>query len=73
VAPGETGWEVPSGDHWALAEGLAQALALPPARWSEMGRLGRARIETLFPPERVVSETVAAYDGLLAERAACAG
>jgi len=72
VAPGETGWEVPTGDHWALAEAIAAALELPRARWAEMGRAARLRIEGLFPPERVIAETVATYDQLL-ERAACAG
>jgi starch synthase (maltosyl-transferring) len=66
VAPGETGWEVPTGGHRALAEALEQALALPRARWAEMGRRGRQRIETLFPPNRVIAETVAAYEELLA-------
>src|SRR6185436_13090042 len=48
VAPGETGWEVATGDHWALAERLAEALESSPERWAAMGRRGRQRIETLF-------------------------
>ena len=71
VAPGQTGWEVPTGDHVALAEGLAEALAQPRARWAEMGRRGRERIEILFQPSRVIAETVATYDQLLAERLPC--
>jgi glycosyltransferase involved in cell wall biosynthesis len=72
VAPGETGWEVPTGRQRPLCAVLAEALALPPARWREMGRAGRRRVEKLFPPERVLEETLATYDGLIAERIACA-
>jgi glycosyltransferase involved in cell wall biosynthesis len=68
VVPGESGWDVPTGDHWALSEALADAFSLPRARWEEMGWRGRQRIETLFQPNRVVAETVATYDQLLAER-----
>jgi glycosyltransferase involved in cell wall biosynthesis len=71
VAEGETGWEVPSGDHVALAESLAAALDLPRERWVEMGRRGRQRIESLFQPARVIAETVDAYEQLLAERLPC--
>jgi glycosyltransferase involved in cell wall biosynthesis len=70
VVHGESGWDVPTGDHWALAEALAEAFDLPRARWAEMGLRGRQRIEALFQPARVVAETVAAYDELL-ERHAC--
>jgi starch synthase (maltosyl-transferring) len=72
VAPGETGWEVPTGRKAPLVAALAEAFALPSARWREIGRAGRRRVETLFPPERVLAETVATYDGLIAERTACA-
>jgi len=71
VAPGDTGWEVPSGDHVALAEALAEALALPGERWAAMGRRARERIELMFQPARVIEETVATYDQLLAERLPC--
>jgi starch synthase (maltosyl-transferring) len=70
VAAGETGWEVPSGHHRALAETLADVLALPPERWREMGRAGRRRMESLFRPERALAETLAIYDDLLSARAA---
>jgi glycosyltransferase involved in cell wall biosynthesis len=72
VASGETGWEVPTGRQGPLVAALTDALALPRARWSEMGRAGRRRVEALFPPERILAETVATYDGLIAERTACA-
>ena len=72
VAPGETGWEVPTGRSRPLADALADALALPRERWQQMGRAGRERVTRLFQAERVLSETLATYDTLLAERAACA-
>jgi starch synthase (maltosyl-transferring) len=72
VAPGETGWEVPTGRQRALVEALAAALALPSARWREMGRAGHERVGRLFRPERVLSETLDTYDALLAEATSCA-
>jgi starch synthase (maltosyl-transferring) len=72
VAPGETGWEVPTGQLAPLADTLAAALALSPERWREMGRAGRERVTGLFKPERVLSETLATYDSLLAEATPCA-
>jgi glycosyltransferase involved in cell wall biosynthesis len=71
VSPGESGWDVPTGDHWALSDALDEAFSLPRERWAEMGRRGRQRIESLFQPGRVVAETVATYDQLLAERQSC--
>ena len=72
VAPGETGWEVPTGQVAPLVDTLAAALALPPERWREMGLAGRARVTGQFRPERVLSETLAMYDSLLAEATPCA-
>jgi glycosyltransferase involved in cell wall biosynthesis len=72
VAPGETGWEVPTGRQGPLVEALAQALALPRERWQAMGRAGRERVAQRFRPERVLSETLATYDSLLAEATPCA-
>jgi glycosyltransferase involved in cell wall biosynthesis len=72
VAPGETGWEVPTGRQGALVGALAEALAQPPERWRAMGQAGRARVSEMFRPERVLSETLATYDSLLAEVLPCA-
>ena len=72
VAPGQTGWEVPTGRQAPLVGALAEALALPRERWCALGSAGRQRVETMFPPERVLAETVATYDGLIAERTPCA-
>jgi glycosyltransferase involved in cell wall biosynthesis len=51
---------------------LAEVLVLPVERWRDMGRRGRARMERLFPSERVLAETLSTYDALLAERVPCA-
>jgi starch synthase (maltosyl-transferring) len=72
VAPGETGWEVPTGRQQPLIAALADALSLPAERWRAMGRAGRERVSRLFRPERVLSETLATYDSLLAEAVPCA-
>ena len=72
VAAGETGWEVPTGCGAPLVEALAEALALPRARWREMGSAGRERVTGLFKPERALSETLATYDTLLAGATRCA-
>jgi len=72
VAPGETGWEVATGRQAPLIEALDAALALPPERWQAMGQAARARVTDLFRPERVLSETLATYDSLLAEAVPCA-
>jgi len=37
-----------------------------------MGQAGRERVTGLFEPERVLSETLATYDSLLAEATPCA-
>jgi colanic acid/amylovoran biosynthesis glycosyltransferase len=44
VVPGETGWLVPAGDVGALAGAIEALAATPPARLSEMGQAGRARV-----------------------------
>jgi glycosyltransferase involved in cell wall biosynthesis len=72
VTPGETGWEVPTGRQASLVEALAEALALPRARWRLMGQAGRERVTSLFRPERALAETLATYDSLLAEAPRCA-
>jgi starch synthase (maltosyl-transferring) len=72
VRAGETGWQVPTGRQRPLERALAEALALPASRWRDMGAAGRRRVETLFPPERVLAATLATYDELVAERTKCA-
>jgi len=52
---------VPTGRGGPLVDALAEALALPRERWRAMGEAGRARVNELFRPERVLSETLATY------------
>jgi glycosyltransferase involved in cell wall biosynthesis len=66
VEPGVTGWEARTGDPRALADSLARALATPDAELRAMGRRGRERVAQMFSPDRVLAETVATYDQLLA-------
>jgi glycosyltransferase involved in cell wall biosynthesis len=72
AAPGETGWEVPTGNHRALADTLAEALTMSAEQWRAMGRGGHQRMQRFFQSERVLQETLATYDALLAERLSCA-
>ncbi|MBC8134222.1 MAG: glycosyltransferase [Deltaproteobacteria bacterium] len=72
VLPGETGWEVTTGEHAALADTLAQAFDLPVQTWRQMGAAGRQRMERYFRPERALEETLSAYDSLVAEYLPCA-
>lgn len=72
VLPGHTGWEVPTGEHGALADTLSDVFNLPLARWRQMGAAGRARVAQHFRPERALDDTLAAYDGLMAEHLSCA-
>ena len=66
VAPDAiTGWLVPPGDAGALAERLAQALALPaPEREALAGR-ARAHVVAQFTVEAMQRRTLAVYDRLL--------
>ena len=61
VVPGETGWLVPPGAVEPLADALLEASA-DRDRLAQFGRVGRARVDAEFTPERVV----AAYDRLWA-------
>ena len=71
VAPGVTGWEVPTGWPGPLAGALAKALASSPAELAAMGRRGRAHVVARFAPRpgHGVDQIVAVYDELLAEHA----
>ena len=64
TVPGASAWISPQGDVEALAESLRRA-ARESARWGEMGRAGRAKVELDHDATRVV----AALEDLYAEAA----
>lgn len=65
VADGETGFLVEPGDPYALAKAVL-ALAADPARAVEMGKAGRARVESEFTLQRHVERTEAVYEEAVA-------
>lgn len=65
VLDGETGFEVPTFNHGALADAIGKMLALSPRERRLMGERGRAHIVREFSAERVLGEMVALYDRLL--------
>jgi len=75
VVDGESGYEVPTFDHDALAEALARVIATGADERRAMGARGRAHVAATFSVERILAETVKLYDGLLAAKgiAPCAG
>ncbi|HEV7439873.1 MAG TPA: glycosyltransferase family 4 protein [Methylobacterium sp.] len=60
-----TGWRVPAGDAAALADALAEALALGASARDALVRRGRAHVETHFSLERMAGDTLAVYTQLL--------
>ncbi len=67
IVDGVTGLLVPPADSEALAEAISRLLDDPP-RARRMGEAGRARVEEHFTLERMVSQTLRLYQGLLRER-----
>jgi glycosyltransferase involved in cell wall biosynthesis len=68
VLDGESGFEVPTFDHSALAKGLGRMLALDDGERRAMGARGRAHVAEQFGPDRVLGETVRLYDDLLSAK-----
>jgi glycosyltransferase involved in cell wall biosynthesis len=68
VLPGESGFEVPTFDHAALAEALGRMLAATDDERRAMGARGRAHVAATFGPERILDETVRLYDSLIAAK-----
>ncbi len=62
---GTTGWLVPPGDTEALADRLAEALALAPAVRAEMGDRARQHALTNFSVTSMQKSTLGVYDRLL--------
>ncbi|MFH1023616.1 MAG: glycosyltransferase [Planctomycetota bacterium] len=67
VTPGETGLLVPPEDPAALADAILRLLRNP-GECRRMGEAGRLRVEEHFTMDRMVSETAALYERLLAGR-----
>ncbi|NPV68787.1 MAG: glycosyltransferase [Anaerolineae bacterium] len=65
VADGETGLLCPPRDVDCLAAALGDLLA-DPGRRARLGAAGRARLEERFSSERMVAETIALYERLMA-------
>jgi glycosyltransferase involved in cell wall biosynthesis len=68
VLDGQSGFEVPTFDHEALAGALARLFALSDEERRAMGARGRAHIASTFSVDRILEETVRLYDGLLAQK-----
>lgn len=69
VPEGEaTGWLVPPGDAAALAQAIAEALALTPEARRAMGARARAHVMASFSLNAMKSLTLAVYDELLHTR-----
>ena len=64
VVDGETGFLVPPRDHEAMAERIV-ALLKDDARRARMGEAALKRARERFTVERMVEETLAAYERLL--------
>lgn len=61
-----TGWRVTPGDVPALAEALADALALGASARDSLSLRARAHVESRFSVHRMCTETLDAYAGLIA-------
>ena len=64
VRDGESGLLVPEGDAGALA-GALDTLLTHPERWAEMGRAGRALVESRHEMSRVGAQLERIYDRCL--------
>jgi glycosyltransferase involved in cell wall biosynthesis len=61
----DTGWIVPCGDAGAIAERIAEALALSPEQRAALGARARRRIAAKFSLRQMQRATLAVYDELL--------
>jgi UDP-glucose:(heptosyl)LPS alpha-1,3-glucosyltransferase len=68
VLDGISGYEVPTFDHAALATAIARMIEASDAERRAMGARGHAHVTEKFHPDRILAETVALYDSLLAEK-----
>lgn len=68
VLDGVSGFEVPTFDTEALANAIGRILEVGDVQRRAMGELGRVHVTGTFHPDRILDETVALYDRLLAEK-----
>lgn len=68
VLDGVTGFLVAPNDATALANGIAQALALSPEQRAAMGRAARERVLRLYTVDAMCAATIAVYRDVLAQR-----
>jgi len=68
VLDGTSGFEVATLDPLGLADAIAKIIQASPDARRRMGAAGRAHVADRFHPDRILDETVALYDGLLAEK-----
>jgi glycosyltransferase involved in cell wall biosynthesis len=60
-----TGWHVPPGDAGALADAIADVLALRPSQRDALACRARQHVEGHFSLEHMVGETLDVYTALL--------
>jgi glycosyltransferase involved in cell wall biosynthesis len=64
----QSGFEVPTLDPAALAAAIEKIIAASAEQRRAMGARGRANVADRFHPDRILAETVALYDELIAEK-----
>lgn len=68
IVNGETGIEVPTFNHIALARAVARMIEASDDERRKMGLAGSVHVTGKFGPDRILAETLALYDRLLAQK-----
>ncbi len=68
VIDGVSGWQSPTLDPLALAGSFAKLFETTAEQRRQMGLAGRTHVADKFHPDRILDETVALYDRLVAEK-----
>ena len=61
ISDGQTGFVVPTGRPWALADAIARLIALPAAERRAMGARGRRRVLEMFPRDQALEKMSRLY------------
>jgi len=64
----KSGVEVPTFNRLAMANAIRRMIELTDGERRAMGAVGSAHVTATFGPERILKETLALYDGLLAQK-----